>query len=126
MNFHSLIVTLVLLLLATGCTIRLEEKAEENLPGAPGTAIRGVTITPSDRVEETEAAANAASPQANVSIVAVSAQRTALRPATACSNRFIAHDLPHRTASTVERIGFFISNSCYAVVDEVSRIGFRR
>ena len=123
MNFHCLIVTLVLLFLATGCTIRLEEKAEENLPGAPDTAIQRVTKPPSDRVEETDAAANAVSPQASVSKVAVSVHRTALRPATACSNRFIAHDLPHRTASTVERIGFFISNGSGLAINDLDNDG---
>lgn len=57
MKLHSLIVVLALLLLATGCTFQLVEMAGESSPGAPATTGDGETVTPSDRVEETGAAA---------------------------------------------------------------------
>ncbi len=117
-NLRSLTVTLVLLLLATGCTFQLEEMAGESPPGAPDSTDGGETVTPSDRVEETGAAA-----QADVSTVAISVQAAALRPATACSNRFVAHDLPHQTASNVERIGFFVSNGSGLAINDLDNDG---
>ena len=48
------------------------------------------TVTLSDRVEETGAAASAASIQADVRTVAVAVRAAALRPATACSDGFMS------------------------------------
>ena len=122
-KLHSLIVPLVLLLLASGCTFQLEEMAGESPAGAPDTAGRAETAAPSDQVEETGAAADPASTQADMRTVAVSVQATALRPATACGDGFFAHDLPHRTASNVERIGFFVSNGSGLAVNDLDNDG---
>jgi len=96
MNFYTRMAILVSLLLATGCTNQLEENV---------------------------AAVVAALPQAEVSEVTVTVQQTALRPATACSDRFLARDLPHQTAAAVERIGFFISNGAGLAVNDLDNDG---
>jgi hypothetical protein len=40
-----------------------------------------------------------------------------------CSGRFVAHDLPHRTASAVERVGFFTSNGSGLAINDLDNDG---
>ncbi|MEM7331694.1 MAG: CRTAC1 family protein [Chloroflexota bacterium] len=40
-----------------------------------------------------------------------------------CSNKFVAHPLPHVTAESVERIGFFISNGSGLAVNDLDQDG---
>lgn len=60
---------------------------------------------------------------ANQGEVALNVQQAALHPRNTCTGRFVAHDLPHRTAIAVERIGFFISNGSGLAVNDLDHDG---
>lgn len=50
-------------------------------------------------------------------------QQTPLRTDTACSGRFVPHDLPHVTGTAVERVGFFYSNGSGLAVNDLDNDG---
>lgn len=50
-------------------------------------------------------------------------ERPFLPPSSPCNGRFLPHDLPHITAATVERIGFFNSNGSGLTVNDLDNDG---
>jgi hypothetical protein len=50
-------------------------------------------------------------------------QSRLISPGSECSGAFVAHDLPHLTADSVERIGFFISNGSGLAVNDLDNDG---